>query len=308
MMTPELEALVTKFYSEGTASFGDLGLATDAFAKRITAIVNKRLGPSPSDEAVLAFVAGLHGRDLYLATACAQYSPANTAKSSQGEQEQSSIPWKAFEKTYKTYIRSLARFFHRESFLAEDLADNMLADLFLPDRSGASRIASYDGGSALSTWLRVILCNRFINARRNSSTSQSKQLQTDIPDQPALNNIESAVRTQRYGPVLEDALLSACRNLTPRERLVLLWRYEQGLRLGTIARLLGIHQSNVTRQLERMQKKLRDEVVTFLSTKHGLTPPAIQEYLEDIVTNPGHNMSILEFIRRGREATPGKLQ
>jgi RNA polymerase sigma factor (sigma-70 family) len=172
-----------------------------------------------------------------------------------------------------------------------------MADLFLPDRSGCSRIASYDGRSSLGTWLRVVVCNRVINAQRCTASAKSTDLQPELPDGSALTRIEATVRARRYGPAIKDSMASACGTLTPRERLMLLWRYEDGLQLGQIAQLLGIHQSNVTRQLERVQGKLRDEVASILSAKHGLSRSAIQECLEDIVENPRHQVSILEFVK-----------
>jgi len=263
--------------------------------------VQKHLGTLPSVDAQLDFVKGLHGDDLYLATACAQHSPGMTNGHSQSCSEDASAAWITLERTYKGFICDLVRFFYSTSFAAQDLADSVFADLFLPDRSGASRIASYDGRSSLSTWLRVVVCNRAINARRCSASVKSTDIQVEIPDEPALQNIELTFRAQRYGSALWDSLKSACRALTPRERLILLWRYEDGLQLGHIARLLGIHQSNVTRQLERMQGKLRDEVVAILSQKHGLSRSAIQECIQDVVENPRHKVSILDFIKAKAE-------
>jgi RNA polymerase sigma factor (sigma-70 family) len=205
------------------------------------------------------------------------------------------------ESSYKGLIYDLVRFFYRTSFAAQDLADSVLTDLFLPDRSGCGRIASYDGRSSLGTWLRVVVCNRVINARRCSASAKSTDLAPELPDESALTRIEATVRSRRYGPALKDSMASACSILTPRERLMLLWRYEDGLQLGQIARLLGIHQSNVTRQLERMQNKLREDVATILSAKHGLSRSAIQECLEDVVENPRHEISILEFVKARRD-------
>jgi RNA polymerase sigma-70 factor len=238
-------------------------------------------------------VRSLHGRDLYLATACAKCSPGGAGQSD----DLAGAAWKVFESTYKGFVCDLVRFSYRPSFASQDLADNIVTDLFLPDRSGSSRIASYDGRSSLSTWLRVIVCNRSINAQRCSANAKSTEMQPDLPDEPALENMEMTIRAQRYANALEDSLACACRTLTPRERLVLLWRYEDGMQLGDIAKLLGIHQSNVTRQLEKMQSKLRDEVVAVLSTKHRLSRPAIEECLEDVVDNPHHSISILEVIK-----------
>jgi len=295
--TSDLELLIASAHSEGRAHFGELDLDLETYRERIHAIVHKHLGSSPHEETALLFVKALHRRDLYLATACAQQSPGlgrdGEVLKSGGR---SCHAWKTLETTYKAFIHDLARLFFRQSFIAQDLADNILADLFLPDKSGSSRIVSYDGRSSLCTWLRVILCNRAINARR-SAFSQRTEIEVNIPDKPALTRFDQTMRARRYGPPLVDSVALACRGLTPRERLLLLWRYEDGLQLGQIAQMLGIHQSNVTRRLERMHGKLRDQIIQILSTKYAMSGAAIQECLTDVVENPSHAVSILDFIR-----------
>jgi RNA polymerase sigma factor (sigma-70 family) len=303
----ELEPIIASGYSEGRARFGDLGLDPDTFAKRIHAIIQKHLGANPPQEAAVNFAKGLHSRDLYLATACAQHSLCPTEDPSiSAPSEHAGRAWKVLESTYKGFIRDLARYFFRKGFISQDLADNILADLFLPDRSGTSRIVSYDGRSSLSTWLRVVISNRAINAKRCSASMQSVEILADIPDEPALQSIDSGLRTKRYKAPLEDSLTLACRSLTLRERLILLWRYEDGLQLGQIAQLLDIHQSNVTRQLDRLQGKLREHVIEILSTRHGLSLAAIEECLKDIVDNP-QTVAILEFIK-GKQGPQQKPQ
>src|SRR5437764_6273307 len=156
----EFDALVASAYTEGKTRFGELGLELDTFSARISAILKKHLGPSPGPSETIEFVKSLHGRDLYLATACAKGSPGGPSESD----DYAGAAWKMFETTYKGFVADLVRFSYRPSFASQDLADNVVTDLFLPDRSGASRIASYDGRSSLSTWLRVIVCKRSIKA------------------------------------------------------------------------------------------------------------------------------------------------
>ena len=294
----KLDESIAALYFEGYSRFGDLGLDPEAFNERARNIIRKYLGSSPPTDEALAFIRSLHGRDLYLTTACAQHglgAPESTGKLSA---LQASIPWKTFEATYKGHIHNLARLFHHPGFIADDLADSVLADLFLPDRSGVSRIASYDGRSTLATWLRVVVFNRAINVHRSSNdSSPDPDILSKLEDLPALQNIDFAVRAARYGPALKDSIATACRGLTPLERLMLLWRYEHGLQLGQIAQLLGIHQSNVTRQLEHTQSKLREEVITILKRRHGLSHSAIQECLQDMVDNPVQNISLLGLIK-----------
>lgn len=294
----ELEPIVTAAYDEGRVRYGDLGLAFPVYRSRIDSIVHKHLGPSPARERMINFVKVLHGRDLYLATACAQCSPGAQEEAAPASSPDGiCVAWKTLEATYKGLICDLVRYFHRTSFAAQDLADNMIADLYLPDRSGHSRIASYDGRSSLGTWLRVVICNRAINAQRRNASFRNTDLQQELPDEPAWANIELTVLARRYAAALQDAVSAACGELTPRERLMLLWRYQDGLQLGQIAQLLGIHQSNVTRQLERMQGKLRDDVTEILSTKHGLSKSAVQECLKDVIGNPRCHVSILDCVK-----------
>jgi DNA-binding CsgD family transcriptional regulator len=131
-------------------------------------------------------------------------------------------------------------------------------------------------------------------------------MRSDTPDELFPTTVEQALRARRYGPALEDSFAIACQILTPHQRLILLWRYEQGLQLRQIARLLGIHQCNVTRQLKKLQSKLRSEVIAILSSKHGLSPLAIQECLSDVVSNPRHSLSILDVIKKAnvKDNTP----
>ena len=294
----KLDETIAALYFEGYSRFGDLGLDLKAFNERVRNIVRKYLGLSPAADEALAFVRSLHGRDLYLTIACAQHGLGAPESGGGISAHEASIPWKTFEATYKGHIHNLARLFHHPGFIADDLADSVLADLFLPDRSGVSRIASYDGRSTLATWLRVVVFNRAINVHRSSNdSSPDPDILSKLEDLPALRNIDLAVRAARYGPALKDSIATACRGLTPRERLMLLWRYEHGLQLGQIARLLGIHQSNVTRQLEHTQSKLREEVIAILRQRHGLSHSAIEECLHDMVDNPVQNISLLGLIK-----------
>jgi RNA polymerase sigma factor (sigma-70 family) len=297
LSTPDLELLIARAHSEGRAHFGDLGLDLASFRERIQSIVRKHLGTSPSQQEAIAFVKALHGRDLYLATACAQQSPSLSGNDWHDVSGQNACrAWKVLATTYKGFIHEVARLFFRQSFVAQDLADNIVADLFLPDRSGTSRIVSYDGRSSLCTWLRVVLYNRAINSRRRIY-AQSEEIGVNVPDAPALARLDQSMRARRYGKPLEDSLQLACRGLRPSDRLLLLWRYEDGLQLGQIAGLLGIHQSNVTRRLERMQNWLRTEVIRVLANKYGMSGPAIQECMRDGVENPRHTVSILDLVR-----------
>ena len=308
-LNANLEQRIADAYAEGRARFGDLGLERESYSNRVHAIVEKYLGTDPPDNAAADFVKALHGRDLYLATACAQESLGMTGAARSSGLQYRGIAWKTLELNYRGFISDLTRFFFRKSFVAQDIADNILADLFFPDRTGTSRIVSYDGRSSLNTWLRVVVCNQAINVKRRNSYSQTIETIPEIPDFPAWKKVDQIVRLRRYETPFRKALAAACIHLPPRDRLLLLWRYQEGLRLGQIAQILGIHQSNVTRQLDRVTSRFRNHVISLLRKEHGLSRRAIQECLSDIVDNPIHTAGILEFLstadKEERRAAPG---
>ena len=117
-------------------------------------------------------------------------------------------------------------------------------------------------------------------------------------DEKAVRSVEMALRFSRYQSLIRDSLEHACRELTDRERLLLLLRYEKGLHLGQIGRHFGLHQTTITRQLGRVQAKIRQLFERTLIQKYKLGQAAIDECLSEIAENPAY--SILALIDNHR--------
>jgi RNA polymerase sigma-70 factor, ECF subfamily len=278
-----LEAFVKRLYRNGYSCHGDLQVGIKEFEIKLWSIVEKSLGENASGDNAVRIINSLHGNDLYLAFACAQHS---------------SVAWDRFTSIYRKYIHDLTAFVSPVRSMGYELAETLLTDLYLPDRSGYSRIASYDGRSSLATWLRPIICNRVINERKRKFNGMT-QLNDDLfekADERAWLSIEMDLRSSRYRELIADSLEQSCNKLTDRERLMLLLRYDNGLQLGQIGHLFGLHQATITRQLERVQEKIRQVVVSLLTYKYELSQEAIDECLAEIVENPGY--SILVLIKR----------
>jgi RNA polymerase sigma-70 factor (ECF subfamily) len=269
------------------AFHGDLGLTSGAWAARIAGILQK-CGRPPGDPAAAMFVERLHGRDLYLATSCAASHDS---------------AWRRFEALYQKHIRELVRCLARNPLQAADVGETLLVDLFLPDRSGRSRIASYDGRSSLATWLHVIVTHRVANERaRKWNTVERPGDMPDVPDRSLLGELEAELRTQRYGGALDAALRDVCSRLTAHERQMLIWRYQRGFLLEQIASRLALHTSTVCRQLERLQDRIRKDVFATLSGSYGLNAEAITECLDDIIERGRISVPLLGLIGEGLPA------
>jgi len=278
-----------RVYQNGYYFHGDLQIISGEFKAHLWTIIKKCLDKNTNDNNVIRVINSLHGDDLYLAFACAQHSPQ---------------AWDRFTNSYRRYIHNLAAIVSPGKEVANELAENILADLFLPDRSGRSRIASYDGRSSLATWLRVIICHRAINeqARKFNNMTQLDDL-CEKADEEAVRSIEMALRSSRYRSLIRDSLEHACNELTERERLLLLLRYEKGLQLGKIGRLFGLHQASITRQLGRIQAKIRQSFESILTHKYKLCEAAIDECLSEIAENPAY--PILALIKNHQWRSDG---
>jgi len=139
--------------------------------------------------------------------------------------------------------------------------------------------------------------NRAFNERENRwSKHEGIESVGEIPDSCALSGIDACLRSGRYEHMIQDAFKSACGALSDRERLLLLLRYDKEIQLSRIARLLHVHPSTITRQLERIYAKLRTNVREILVSAHNLDDMAMEECVAEIVENP--NQSILAFIRQ----------
>lgn len=279
--TPELDRVIATAFADAAVFHGDLGLSLSSWSARVTGILQKA-GKKPDDPAAAMFAERLHNRDLYLAASCA---------------ERLDSAWRRFDALYQKYIQELVRCMARSALQAVDVGEGLLVDLFLPDRSGHSRIASYDGRSSLATWLHVIVTHRMANERvRKWNTIERPGQMPEVADRTPLGELEATMRAKRFRPAFDEALRKACQALSTRERRMLIWRYQRGLLLEDIARLLSVHSSTVCRQLERLHERLRKDVIATLTGSYGLAEAVIEECLGDVVENRSGSVPLLQLI------------
>lgn len=276
-----VHSLAAQAYASGVAVHGDLNLELIAYTCHLVCVVTKRLGKSPDQGAAFAFVTRLHTTDLYLSVACAR---------------ESERAWNRFSVLYQKCIAEIASSVQRSRGEANELAESILGHIFLPDKAGRSRIASYDGRSSLTTWLSSVISHKALNDRASKANGLERLNELpEIADYSAVRKIEIAVRADRCESRVRDSLIGASKNLTERERFVLALRYVDQLQGTDIARLLRVHPSTVTRQLQQICDKLRDQIVSHLSSKYELDSYAIEECLVDMLENPSH--SLLSLIK-----------
>jgi RNA polymerase sigma-70 factor len=272
-------------YENAKSEHRHLGLGFDDYVNCLLPIITKHLGENPQPVTVIGFVAELHTNDLYLTIACAHKSEA---------------AWQQFDLYFRKYLLDLAKRESANVEAARELANGVFTDLFFEDRSGRPRIASYEGQCSLARWLRIVISNRAINERqRKCNDVESLESTTDFIDENSLHRIELPLRAKQYRPIVQKTFQGASCRLTEREQYILLLRYDHKLKEQVMGRLLGVHQSTVTRLLQRIYQKMRREVMMILADRYQLPPEAIEECVVDMLENPEY--SLLESIKDCQE-------
>jgi RNA polymerase sigma factor (sigma-70 family) len=275
--------LVEWMYREVLHTHGNIAVVPTALEEHVALVATKYLHACASDEELTAFVKGLHVSDIGLCLACGS---------------RCEFAWRHFKDLHRSYLVEICRFVAKRRMDAEDFVEGLVSYLFLPDRSGRSRILSYDGRSSLSTWLRVIACNKIFNERQ---AKWSGALSLDSVPQLAVAmpvTLDQALSASRYTPAIQGALRKAIQELSPHERLMILWRFEQNLQLGQIARLMNVHQSTVTRQMDKALFRVRTHFASLLASEYGLSGAAVAECIDVAKDGFSIDESILVLIRR----------
>src|SRR5262249_5843129 len=202
------------------------------------------------------------------------------------------------------------------------LADSLFADLYgLADgKPGHGSLFRYfHGRSSLKTWLRAVLAQRHIDRIRATRRF------TDFEDDDAASAVERSApaailpldpHRERYLRLLRRALHSALAAIDPRDTQRLHLYYREDKTLAEIGRILGEHESSVSRNLDRVRRSLRASVESFLRAgipvsngspaEAGLSDAQIAVCFEYASEDSGINLDSLFPPAPGTTSAPSK--
>jgi len=235
------------------------GLSWDTFADALRRSAEQRFhGARAGSSEVESYLRSLHLEDLALACACS---------------EGFETAWEFFIAEFRSQLRSGARAIVRDSgpadaCRADDLADSLYAELYGVRSAGSARRKSlfeyFHGRSKLSTWLRAVLAQRHVDLLRTGGKMISLDTEPgcEAPREPAQQSdgVPADPNREAYLQRIDAALSAALAALAPRERMILACYYVDRLTLAVIGRMLREHESTVSRQLDRINRALRENV------------------------------------------------
>ena len=258
---PELKAVAAEVYGQcGAAEFG---MSCDELARILAQIVQKY------DEAARAastreFCLSLKLPELVLARACA----AGNERA-----------WEVFMTRYREKLYEVGVQITREESSGRELADSLYADLYgtvTRDGVRVSKLTFYTGRGSIEGWLRTVMAQEHVNRYRRGKRTLSLDEETEegaqfaAPDPAPLPVLD---------PRLEAATDEALEALAAEDRFVLAAYYLDGHTLAVIARMLSVHESTISRKLDKLAKSLRKQILTSL-TRRGLSRRQAEEALE----------------------------
>jgi RNA polymerase sigma-70 factor (ECF subfamily) len=221
----------------------EFGIGPDALADLLAEVWNGGRLPSDGNSAE-EFLSSLRLDELILARACAD-----------GNER----AWEVFLNRYRATLFESAYKIAKEESAARALADSLYAELYGVDAKGqerASKLRYYHGRGSLQGWLRTILAQEYVNRYRSTRRETSldaeledgAQFPAPVPGTPIIDaRVEAAVNKE-----LE--------TLSAEERFLLASYYLDRRTLAEIGKLLRVHESTVSRKIERLAAGLRKRI------------------------------------------------
>jgi len=264
--TSAVQRVVNDLLAELHAKSGcdQIGLSRETFAVILCEVGAKHVSGAASDAEIRTFFLSLRIDELALARACAAGS--NSA-------------WEIFLTRYREKLYQSALRIAREDSAARDLADTLYADLYGTNtREGqrVSKLASYTGRGSLEGWLRTVLAQEYVNRYRKTKRLVSLDEESEEGVQFSAPDPEPLAPADARLAEATDEVLAA---LSAEDRLVLSAYYLDDRTLADIARMLGVHESTISRKLDKLAKSLRKQILSSLGSR-GMSRRQAEEAME----------------------------
>ena len=283
-LDPQVLAIIREFSAQHYEDSGarQFGVASADLAEILAEVVcqwnNAALGT-----AVRNFLATLRLEELVLARACA--AGDNRA-------------WEVFLNRYRVTLYESAYKIAKEESAARGLADSLYAALYGVDAKGqqrSSKLRSYQGRGSLQGWLRTVVAQEYVNLYRATRRETSLDAALDEGIQFEAGESDLSVADPRAEAAAAEELTAL-----PAEECFLLAAYYLDRRtLAEIAKLQGVHESTISRKLERVTLELRKRIRKRMIAA-GMSPRQADEAMQDVDVRD-LRVRVSETLRQGTE-------
>jgi RNA polymerase sigma-70 factor, ECF subfamily len=261
-LSARLDSVVTEIYEKSRGA--EFGVTREQFDRVLGEIARKYLPAEAAHHDLRELYASLRAEELALARACAA-----------GHER----AWEVFLTRYREKLYDIAGYITKESSTARELADSIYAELYgtaTRDGQRSSKLASYTGRGSLEGWLRTVMMQEHVNRYRRQRRLVSLDEETEEGMQFATPEPEPAIAID---PRVEAALDEVLAALPAEDRFVLASYFLDERTLAQIARTLGVHESTISRKVDKLAKSLRKQILAALG-RRGMSRRQALEAIE----------------------------
>ncbi|MGA2962241.1 MAG: sigma-70 family RNA polymerase sigma factor [Candidatus Korobacteraceae bacterium] len=261
-LSPAVAEAAHRLYAQANAS--RFALSVQQFVDILAAVLAKYANGANDTES-LALLELLRVEELALARACADGNAA---------------AWDEFLNRYRAKLYDAALGIAHDEATARELADGLYAELYgLPSADGvrASKLNYYMGRGSLEGWLRTVLAQEYVNRYRaqKRTVSLEEQIESGVSFAAAPTVSQPAPDMR-----LERATASALAILSAEEKFLLVAYFLDRQTLAEIASQLRVHESTISRKIDRLTKALRKSIRKQLLAL-GMNPRQADECMND---------------------------
>lgn len=241
------------------------GISEEAFEQHVADVVS-RYAAGSSEAEKLELIANLHVEELMLARACS---------------DGNAVAWDEFLGRFRQALQHMAQQITRDDTAGGELAGELYAELYgLPNREGRriSKLNYYMGRGSLQGWLRTVLAQKHVDRCRSLAKTVSLEEQVEAGVSFAAKE-DGAAPTD--GSRVAQSVERVLGSLSSEERFLLASYYLDRRTLAEIARQLGVHESTISRKLDRVTAAVRQKIRGELQTG-GLNAQQCNEMLAEL--------------------------
>jgi RNA polymerase sigma-70 factor (ECF subfamily) len=241
------------------------GISRKRFRNFVVVVVRRYAGSAGNQEQ-MEVVAGIHVAELMLARAC---SAGNETA------------WEVFLTRFRVPLYDAAYRIAGDEATGRELADELYTDLYgIPNSKGdrRSRLDYYMGRGSLEGWLRTVLSQQYVNRYR----AHAREVSLDEQMEAGVSFADRATASDEAADSrVAAAVTSALAALIAEDRFLLASYYLDQRTLAEIGRQLQIHESTVSRKLQRLTKQLQKSVRKQLQAA-GVSRRRCDELMQDM--------------------------
>jgi len=253
-----VEQVVLRLFHEAAAAWPGLALPIEAFREHVAGLLARQADPA-------AYVATLHGVDLYLACACKERIPGAV---------------EALKARYEADMDAALRSRKVLPAQREDLRQMLWEKLLVGYAGSPPKIGDYAGRGALGGWLRIATIRAALNFLEQTRDDQRTANETlDEDRHPIAPDAELGFLKAHYKKEVHQGLKDALAELDIDERNALRLHVLDGLSIDRIAAVYGVHRATAARWVARGRRALAERLRTLLQQRLRIDDAEVESIL-----------------------------